>query len=203
MKRRVIKMKVPVLLAVSLCVLVYGNEFDMDTNNLCKYTMLKINNDSAFHKYNATIFAKSKFDSLIHSFRSRLNNKDPSIKNINRLSGGLFAEANNCLTYPIVRRMNGIIEDYCIKNKIDIFIIYPPYGIQFAHGETNDFPDPADSIYVKKILAKCSISDVTDTVIKLFNTDPEIMSIQKDIDKEYKKYKKKIDLKIDALLKKN
>jgi|WetSurMetagenome_2_1015567.scaffolds.fasta_scaffold154358_3 hypothetical protein len=193
-------MKSSLLFTVSLCISVLGYDFNLDTNNICKYTMCKINDDSAFHKYHATVFAKSKFDSLLMVFRSRVHTKDTSLKNINIVSGGLFGEATNYLTYPIVQRMNKIIEAYCIKNTIAVFITYPPYGIHYANGETNDFPDPADSMYIKK-LVKCSIPDVTDTVIQLFNNDPEISNIQKAIDKEYKSNKKKMDLKIDSLLK--
>jgi hypothetical protein len=185
-------MKSSLLFTVSLCISVLGYDLNLDTDNVCKYTMCKINNDSAFHKHNATVFAKSKFDSLIILFRSRVHDKDTSLKNINKLSGGLFGNATNYMTYPIVQRMNKIIEDYCIKNAIAIFITYPPYGIHYANGETNDFPDPADSMYINR-LVKCSIPDVTDTLIQLFNKDPEISTIQKAIDKEYKRYKNKMD----------
>jgi hypothetical protein len=189
-----IKMKLLFLLILSLCITVFGNDFKLDTNDVCKYTLCKMNNDSAFHQYRATVFAKSKFDSLLDSIRSRLKEKDVSLKKINELTGGALADANNHLTYPIVQRTNEIIEEYCRNNKIDVFIIYPPYGIQYVNGETNDFPDPADSIYIKR-LEKCPIPDVTDTLIQLLNNDPKIGDIKDKIDKEYNIYKKKMVLK--------
>jgi hypothetical protein len=188
------------LLPVLLYACVFGNEFKLDTNDICKYAIRKANNDSTFHKYGATLSAKSRFDSLISFFRSRVRPADTSLKNLNKLSGGLFTDANNHMTYPIIRRTNEIIEEYCAKNKIDIFIIYPPEAIQYANGETNDFPEPADSTYLK-LLGKCPVPDVTDTVIRLLNKDPGITNVLKDIDKEYERYKLKVVLKTDSLLK--
>jgi len=116
------------------------------------------------------------------------------------MSGGVLAEANNYMTKPIIQRTNEIIEDYCKTKSIDIFVLYPPYAIQYANGETNDFPDSSDSLYIAK-LKKCSIPEVTDTILRLLNTDPKIADIQKKIGKEYEIYKRKMNVKIDSLIK--
>jgi hypothetical protein len=193
-------MKIACLLTIPLCLCAWGDVFTLDTADICTYTMRKINNDSAFHKYDATLYAKSKFDSLIYLFRSKLNYQDSSMKSVNTASGGIIAEANNYMTSPVIHRIHEIIEQYCIGNNVDVFVIYPPYGIEYAQGEINYYPDPSDSIYLRKII-ECSIPDVTDTLLRLLNNDPTIPDIRKKIDKEYKRYKKKIREKIDAVKK--
>jgi hypothetical protein len=188
-----------IIFTLLLQIAVEAGGINLDSNNICKYTICKMNNDSTYHKYHATIRADSLFDSLIIMFRERTEIKDTSVLKLDTLSGKLFSEAKFYMVFPIIKKLNEEIEAYCKKRKIDIFLIYPRTAIQYANNRTNYYPDSTDSLYINKLI-KCSIPDVTDSIIFLLNNDLKIKGVNRAIEKSYKKYKVKLDLKIQAIL---
>jgi hypothetical protein len=138
-------------------------------------------------------------DSIEMLFREKLDIKDTSKTYIDSLSGKLLSEANWYMTYPIIKRLNEQIEVYCKKQNIDIFIVYPPEAIQYANKKTNYNPNSSDSLLIKKLM-KCSIIDVTDSIISLINSDIKIKEVSRSVEIIFKEYKSKLDFKIREIL---